>query len=73
MTKRPASRSWQARRADAIAAVRAALTADDKDKAKARLADLQMVFGPLAEPEFSRLSACATGRRPCHTCAAGTP
>ena len=63
----------QARRADAIAAVRASLAADDRDKAKAALAELQMVYGPLAEPEFSHLSACATGEAVPHTCAGGTP
>ncbi len=61
------------RRADAIAAVRAALTAGDKDKAEASLTDLQMVFGPLAEPEFSQLSACATGSAPLPSCAGGGP
>ena len=61
------------RRADAIAAVRAALAAGDKDKAEASLTDLQMVFGPLAEPEFSQLSACTTGSAPLPSCAAGTP
>lgn len=61
------------RRTDAITAVREALKADDKDKAEARLADLQMVFGPLAEPEFSQLSACATGSAPLHSCAGGAP
>lgn len=63
----------QARRAEAVAAVQAALAADDRDRAKAALAQLQMVYGPLAEPAFSRLSACATGDAPTHTCAAGTP
>ena len=63
----------QARRADAIAAVRAALGADDESKAKARLVDLHMAFGPLAEPEFDQLSACLSGSAPLHTCAAGGP
>ena len=63
----------QARRADAIAEVRTALAADDADKAKARLVDLQMVFGPLAEPEFHQLSACISGTAPLHTCATGSP
>lgn len=63
----------QARRADAIATVRAALTAGNKGKAETALTDLQMVFGPLAEPEFSQLSTCATGSAPLPSCAAGTP
>lgn len=63
----------QARRTEAIAAVRAALEVDDRDKAKTALTELQMVYGPLAEPEFSRLSACATGDAAPHACAAGTP
>ena len=63
----------QARKADAIASVRAALATDDRDKAKDALRDLEMVYGPLAEPEFSTLSACATGEAVPHTCAGGAP
>lgn len=63
----------QARRADAIAEVRAALAADDESKAKSRLVDLQMRFGPLAEPEFDQLMACLSGTAPLHSCAAGKP
>lgn len=72
-TQAACEQKLQARRADAIAEVRAALTADDADKAKARLVDLHMVFGPLAEPEFDQLSACISGTAALHTCAAGSP
>ena len=72
-TQASCEEKFAARRADAIAAVRASLTAGDKDQAEARLTDLQMVFGPLAEPEFSQLAACATGSAPLPSCAAGTP
>lgn len=66
-------RKLEARRDEAIASVRTALAADGRDRAKAALTDLQRVFGPLAEPEFSQLAACATGEAAAHTCAAGTP
>lgn len=61
------------RKADAVAGVRASLAADDRDKAKDALRDLEMVYGPMAEPEFSTLSACATGEAAPHTCAGGAP
>lgn len=67
------TRKLQAGRAEAIAAVRAALAADDRDKARTALTDLHMVYGPLAEPEFDQLSVCLSGAAPTHTCAAGTP
>lgn len=72
-TQSACAQRLQAGRTDAIAAVRAALAADDKDKARSALVDLQTVYGPLAEPEFSQLSACLTGDAPLHSCAAGTP
>jgi dienelactone hydrolase len=62
------------RRAQGIDQVRQALAAGDKDKAWSALQDLSMAFGPLAEPEFSRLSACvSTGANPSPDCAAGKP
>ena len=72
-TQAACEQRFTARRDEAVAAVRTALAADDRDKAKAALAELQMTYGPLAEPDFSRLSACADGEAVPHTCAAGTP
>ncbi len=72
-TQSACEQKLQARKSDAVAVVRSALAADDRDKAKDALRDLQMVYGPLAEPEFSTLAACATGEAAPHTCAAGTP
>jgi hypothetical protein len=63
----------QAERDEAIAAVRTALAADDRDKAKSALTELHMVYGPLADPEFSQLDACVFGTEPTHSCAAGKP
>lgn len=62
----------QARRSDAIAAVRQAIAANDKEKAQARLVDLHREFGPLAEPEFNQLNACINGGSPLNACAGGT-
>jgi hypothetical protein len=62
------------RRAQGIAQVRQSLAAGDKDKAWGQLQDLVMAFGPLAEPEFSQLSACvSTGVTSTQACASGTP
>ncbi|HEY3859473.1 MAG TPA: PHB depolymerase family esterase [Gammaproteobacteria bacterium] len=62
------------RRTQVIDQVRQALAAGDKDKAWSALQDLSMAFGPLAEPEFSQLSACvSTGTNPGPNCAAGKP
>lgn len=49
------------RRTDAITGVRQAIQARDQDKARALLHELATDFGPLAEPEYSQLSACLTG------------
>lgn len=61
------------RRAQGIEQVRRSLAAGDKDKAWSQLQDVSMAFGPLAEPEFSQLSACISGASPTQACAAGTP
>lgn len=61
------------RRTQGIAQVRQALVAGDKDEAWSQLQDLSMAFGPLAEPEFSQLSACISGASPTQACATGTP
>lgn len=63
----------QARRANAVAAVSAALAADDHDAAEARLVDLHRAFGPLAEPEFSRFSNCLAGSQPLKACVQNLP
>lgn len=53
------------RRAEAIEQIRQALIAGDKDQAWNELQDLSVSYGPLAEPEFSQLSACvATAPNP---------
>lgn len=49
------------RRTDAIAGIRQALQAGDRDKARDLLQGLATDFGPLAEPEYSQFSACLTG------------
>jgi pimeloyl-ACP methyl ester carboxylesterase len=63
----------QARRADAVAVVAAALAADDRDKAHSKLVDLHEAFGPLAEPEFGRFSNCLAGSQSLKTCAQNPP
>jgi hypothetical protein len=47
-----------ARRAEAVDAVRQAIAAGDKNKAWGLLQDLHVAFGPLAEPEFSHYAGC---------------
>jgi dienelactone hydrolase len=59
------------RRSEALAEVRRSLAAGDKDKAWSQLQDVAMALGPLAEPDFSELSACISGMSPTQTCAAG--
>ena len=61
------------RRTQGIAEVRRSLAAGDKDKAWSQLQDVAMAFGPLAEPEFSELSACISGTSPVQTCTAARP
>ncbi|HEY1774353.1 MAG TPA: PHB depolymerase family esterase [Gammaproteobacteria bacterium] len=61
------------RRAQGIEQVRQSLAAGDKDKAWSQLQDVAMAFGPLAEPEFSQLSACISGTSPVQSCVAGKP
>lgn len=46
------------RRAAAIASVQEAIQAGDAGKARDRLRELRTAFGPLAEPDYSRLTAC---------------
>lgn len=59
------------RRAQGLAEVRQSLAAGDKDKAWSQLQDVAMAFGPLAEPEFSQLSACISAASPVQSCATG--
>jgi len=66
-------RQLQARRADAVAAVRTAMDSGDKDQAQARLVDLHREFGPLAEPEFDQFQDCLAGDQPMKMCVATTP
>lgn len=58
------------RRAAAIAAVRDTIRAGDKPKARELLEALHRDFGPLAEPDYSALSACLYGTT-AQACASG--
>jgi len=57
-------RDLSKRRSVAVAAVRDAIRAGDKVKAQALLTELKTGFGPLAEPDYSNLSACLAGMDP---------
>ncbi|HEX4300550.1 MAG TPA: PHB depolymerase family esterase, partial [Gammaproteobacteria bacterium] len=61
------------RRAQGIEQVRQALAAGDKDKAWGLLQDLNVAFGPLAEPEFSQIATCIAGSTSIQGCAARAP
>ena len=54
-------RALDRRRNDAITGVRQAIQSGDRDKAQDLLRELTTEFGPLAEPEYSELSACLAG------------
>ncbi|HEX4300551.1 MAG TPA: PHB depolymerase family esterase [Gammaproteobacteria bacterium] len=59
------------RRTQAVEQVNQALAADDKDKAWSQLQEFSMEFGPMAEPEFTRIATCIAQFVSIQGCTAG--